>query len=101
MRKMTGRARIMVVGMALGFGAAFLLAILAVSGRLGGWGLLAVLLLAGLAGLGGWMVGVQMRVKLEWDRIWMEGYKDGREKTQAEIQVYYCGNYPPLERLGH
>lgn len=88
MRNMTGKAKMMAAGMALGLGVAFLLAALAAGGRLEGWGILAVLLLIGLSGLGGWMMGTQMRVRLEKDRIWLEGYKDGRKETQAEVQAY-------------
>lgn len=98
MRNMTGKAKMMAAGMALGLGVAFLLAALAASGRLGIWGILAVVLLIGMAGFSGWMIGIQMRVKLERDRIWMEGYKDGRKTTQAEIQAYYLRTTPILEK---
>lgn len=100
MRNMTGKAKMMAAGMAMGLGVAFLLAALAGAGRLEGWGLVAVILLISLAGISGWMIGTQMRVKLERDRIWLEGYKDGRKETQAEIQAYYYRISPLLEELG-
>lgn len=97
MRSMTGKARMMVTGLALGGGTAFLLAALAASGRLGVWGLLAILLLMGLASAGGCLMGIQMRVKLERDRIWLEGYKEGLERYQEEQRnEFVCRFYSRL-----
>lgn len=97
MKNMTGKARMMVAGMALGVGVAFLLAALAAGGMLSGWGLMAVLLLIGLAGLSGWMIGTQMRVKLERDRIWLEGYKEGLERYQErQKNEFVCRFYSRL-----
>lgn len=84
MRNMTRSAKMMTVGMVMGLGVAFLLAALAAAGRLEGWGLVAVVLLIALASLSGWMIGTQMRVKLERDRIWLEGYKEGLERYQEK-----------------
>lgn len=97
MRNMTGKARMMAAGMALGAGTAFLLAALAAGGILGGWRLIAVLLLIVLAGISGWMIGTQMRVKLERDRIWLEGYKEGLEKYQEDQRAdFVCSVYSRL-----
>ena len=97
MRNMTGKARMMAAGMALGAGVASLLAALAAGGLLNGWMLVAVFLLIGLAGISGWMIGTQMRVKLERDRIWLEGYKEGLEKYQEDQRVdFVCSVYSRL-----
>ena len=34
-----------------------------------------------LSGLSGWLVGIQRRLRLERHRIWLEGYKEGREAS--------------------
>ena len=68
MKYMTGKAKMMVTGIALGTVAA------------GGMAAL-------IAGVSGWMIGIQMRVKIEHDRAWMKGYRDGRESSLPPITV--------------
>ncbi len=41
----------------------------------------------GSGGVSGWMIGIQMRVKIEHDRAWMKGYRDGRENSLPPITV--------------
>lgn len=89
MKYMTGKAKMMVVGVGIGMAAAALIAALAVSGRIGWPGLLAVLALAFLTGLLGLLVGIQIRVKVERDKAWLKGYKDGMEAGHG-ITVISC-----------
>ena len=62
MKYMTGKAKMMMTGIALGMVAA---------------GGMAALIAA----------GIQMRVKIEHDRAWMKGYRDGRENSLPPITV--------------
>lgn len=107
MKYMSGKAKIMVAGLAIGLAAAAVLAGLAVKGQIGFWGMAAVLFVAALAALAGWIIGIQMRVKIEKHRVWLEGYKDGQARAQAEIQDYcqrttavYWRTTPILEKMG-
>ena len=76
MKYMTGKAKMMMTGIALGTVAAGGMA-----------GSLVVVFLMALAGVSGWMIGIQMRVKIEHDRAWMKGYRDGRESSLPPITV--------------
>ena len=78
-KNMTGKSRMLVVGIVLGAAGAALLAALIAGGKLGWIGLLAVLLLAALASLSGWMIGIQMRIKAECGKAWTRGYEAGCE----------------------
>lgn len=100
MRYMSGKAKMMVTGLAIGLTVATLMAALAVKGQIGFWGVAAVILVAALAGVAGWLVGVQMRVKFEKHRIWLEGYKNGREEVQVALQAGYRQIILPCEGLG-
>ena len=71
MKYMTGKAKMMMTGIALGTVDAGGMAALIVVGKVGVSGSLVVLFLMALAGVGGWMIGIQMRVKIEHDRAWM------------------------------
>ena len=57
------------------------------AGKVGVAGSLVVVFLMALAGVSGWMIGIQMRVKIEHDRAWMKGYRDGRESSLPPITV--------------
>lgn len=91
MRYMTAKAKMMVAGTVIGAAAAGLMAALIVSGRIGLAGILAVAALAALAGLTGLIVGLQMRVKLERHRVWMQGYKDGCESAMRPFRTAAAG----------
>ena len=78
MKYMTGKAKMMVTGIALGTVAAGGMAALIAT---------VVVFLMALAGVSGWMIGIQMRVKIEHDRAWMKGYRDGRESSLPPITV--------------
>lgn len=101
MRRMDGKARMMVMGAGIGAASAALLVALAASGLLGGWGFLAVVMLAGLAGFGGWLLGCQTRARMDRDRIWLEGYKEGRKGAQFADLAFYYRITPLLDRPGH
>ncbi len=81
---MNSKAKMMALGIAIGLGAALLLVVLATECGASRVGIAAALLLTALAGFGGWMIGLQMQIKMERDRIWLEGYKDGRRKSSSE-----------------
>ena len=87
MKRMDGKARMMVMGAGIGAASAALLVALAASGRIGGWGILAVMMLAGVTGFGGWLLGYQTRARMDRARIWLEGYMDGRKEPQIDIRV--------------
>ena len=70
MKYMTGKAKMMVTGIALGTVAAGGMAALIAAGKVGVIGSLVVVFLMALAGVSGWMIGIQMRVKIEHDRAW-------------------------------
>lgn len=97
MKYMSIRAKMMVVGIVLGMMGAGILAVLVAGGRIGLAGFLAVLLLALLAGFGGWLIGVQMRVKADHDRAFMQGYKQGREgqlvSTERRFNTIMIGGW--------
>lgn len=82
MKNMNAKARMMVAGIVIGTLGAGILAALIAAGRIGPAGFLAVSFLIALAGFGGWMIGVQTRVKIERDRAWVQGYRQGREEGQ-------------------
>ncbi len=82
MRYMSGKAKMTVAGMVIGLTAATLITGLAMKGQLGFLGMAVVLLVAVLAGAAGWLIGVQMRVKADRDRAFLEGYKQGRERGE-------------------
>ena len=84
MKYMTGKAKMMVTGIALGTVAAGGMAALIAAGKVGS---LVVVFLMALAGVSGWMIGIQMRVKIEHDRVWMKGYRDGRDSSLPPITV--------------
>ena len=63
------------------------MAALIAAGKVGVIGSLVVVFLMALAGVSGWMIGIQMRVKIEHDRAWMKGYRDGRENSLPPITV--------------
>lgn len=81
---MNSKAKMMALGMAVGLGTALLIVVLVTECEISGIGFAAALLLTALAGFGGWMIGMQMRVKLERDRIWLEGYKDARQRSHPD-----------------
>ena len=85
MKYMTGKAKMMMTGIALGTVAAGGMAALIAAGKVGVAGSLVFLMF--LAGFSGWMIGIQMRVKIEHDRAWMKGYRDGRESSLPPITV--------------
>lgn len=87
MKYMTGKAKMMATGIALGTVAAGGMAALIAAGKVGVIGSLVVVFLMALAGVSGWMIGIQMRVKIEHDRAWMKGYRDGRENSLPPITV--------------
>ena len=58
-KNMTGKSRMLVVGIVLGAAGAALL--------------------AALASLSGWMIGIQMRIKAECGKAWTRGYEAGCE----------------------
>ena len=93
MKYMTGKAKMMVTGIALGTVAAGGMAALIAAGKVKvnghpvTLGDLVVVFLMALAGVSGWMIGIQMRVKIEHDRAWMKGYRDGRESSLPPITV--------------
>lgn len=58
-KNMTGKSRMLVVGIVLGAAGADLL--------------------AALASLSGWMIGIQMRIKAECGKAWTRGYEAGCE----------------------
>jgi len=66
-KKMSVKARMMVVGMVVGAVMAGTLALLIAGGQIGVIGVAAVGLLIGLAGMAGWMMGVQTKVKRDLD----------------------------------
>lgn len=101
MRYMNGKAKMMVTGLAIGLVAATLVAVLAVKGQIGVWGVTAVILVAALAGSAGWMIGVQTRVRFEKHRVWLEGYMDGREEGQIAIRASCHQIILPYKGLGH
>lgn len=82
MKHLSGKARMMMVGMAAGTTMAGILALLVAGGRIGWSGLAAVGLLIFLAGASGWLIGVQTRIQTDRGRAWMQGYKQGREEGQ-------------------
>ena len=86
MKYMNGKAKMLVEGIVLGTGTMGMIAVLIAEGRIGRVGLLAVAPLIGLSGVSGWILGVQMRAKLDRDRIWIQGYRAGRtgEMVQKE-----------------
>lgn len=100
MRYMNGKVKMMVTGLAIGLAAATLVAVLAVKGQIGVWGVAAVILVAALAGSAGWMIGVQMRVRFEKHRVWLEGYMNGREEGQIAIKAGYHQLILPCKSLG-
>ena len=69
MKYMTGKAKMMVTGIALGTVAAGGMAALIAAGKVGVIGSLVVVFLMALAGVSGWMIGIQMRVKIEHDEF--------------------------------
>lgn len=81
MKYMNGKAKMMVAGIVLGTVAAGGMAALIAAGKIGLAGSLVVMFLMALAGIGGWLLGIQMRVKIDRDRAWLRGYKDGRENS--------------------
>ena len=81
MKQTNSKVQMLIIGCVIGMAMAGLLVALVAGGRLGGVGLLAVILLIGLSGLIGWLVGIQRRLWLERHRIWLEGYKEGREAS--------------------
>lgn len=81
MKQTNSKVQMLVIGCVIGMAMAGLLVALVAGGHLGGIGLLAVILLIGLSGLIGWLVGIQRRLRLERHRIWLEGYKEGREAS--------------------
>ena len=87
MKYMTGKAKKMMTGIALGTVAAGGMAALIAAGKVGVAGSLVVVFLMFLAGFSGWMIGIQMRVKIEHDRAWMKEYRDGRESSLPPITV--------------
>ena len=87
MKYMTGKAKMMVTGIALGTVAAGGMAALIAAGKVGVAGSLVVVFLMALAGVSGWMIGIQMRVKIEHDRAWMKGYREGRASSLPPITV--------------
>lgn len=62
MKYMTGKAKMMVTGIALGTVAAGGMAALIAAGKVGVAGSLVVVFLMALAGVSGWMIGIQMMV---------------------------------------
>lgn len=91
MKRMTGKARMLMEGAVLGTGMTGAALYLLAAGQARGLGLLAIVVLAGLSGVAGWMLGAQMRVKLERDRIWMQGYKTGRTESMEEVREIRIG----------
>ena len=71
MKYMTGKAKMMVTGIALGTVAAGGMAALIAAGKVGVAGSLVVVFLMALAGVSGWM----------------KGYRDGRESSLPPITV--------------
>lgn len=80
MQRMSVKARMMVVGMVVGTVMTGTLALLIAGGQIGVLGVAAVGLLIGLAGLAGWIMGVQTKIKRDREMAWMKGYKEGRER---------------------
>lgn len=78
-RNITVRANLLIGGIVLGMAEAGILAALIAGDRIGLAGFAGVVVLALLAGFGGWMIGMQMRVRVDRDRAFMQGYKQGRE----------------------
>ena len=79
MKYMTGKAKMMVTGIALGTVAAGGMAALIAAGKVGVAGSLVVVFLMALAGVSGWMIGIQMRIKAECGKAWTRGYEAGCE----------------------
>ena len=73
MKYMTGKAKMMMTGIALGTVAAGGMAALIAAGKVGVAGSLVVVFLMFLAGFSGWMIGIQMRVKIEHERAGRNG----------------------------
>lgn len=80
MQKMSVKAKMMVVGMVVGAVMTGTLALLIAGGQIGVLGVAAVGLLIGLAGLAGWVMGVQTKIKRDREIFWMKGYKEGQER---------------------
>ena len=94
MKYMNGKAKMLVEGIVLGTGTMGMIAVLIAEGRIGRLGLLAVALLIGLSGVSGWILGVQMRAKLDRDRIWIQGYRAGRTGEMFRKRKSGLGSLP-------
>lgn len=80
MKQANGKTQMLVVGLLIGMAMAGLMVALIAGGYLRGVAFLAVILLISLSALAGWILGTQRRLCWERHRIWLAGYKEGREK---------------------
>lgn len=82
MRRMDAKVMMLAAGMFLGGAIVSILDVLVEKGGAGHPIFVCALLLSLLALAVGWIFGLLTRMEMDQNRIWMQGYKEGRESLQ-------------------
>ena len=93
MKRMDAEVKMLVAGMVLGGGIVSILDAIGTDHPM----FVCALLLSLLALLAGWFFGLLTRTEMDQARIWMQGYKEGRESLQEGRRAVFFR----IDKTGH